>query len=125
MNSLKLDLDVNELYYLNEFVKSLIGRVDFQVELILEEIFVNIVNYSKGDYIHINATFENQELTIEFVDNGIPFNLLVKEDPKLPDNIEEAEIGGRGIFLTKQMADNIEYEYDGNENHLKIVKKVK
>ena len=35
------------------------------------------------------------------------------------------QIGGLGIFLTKQIADDISYEYLNGENHLKITKKVK
>jgi len=124
MNFLKLDMDINELYRLNEFINDLIQKEDFQVDLILEEVFANIVEYSKSKYIDIYADFKNPTLTVEFVDNGIPFNPLLKEDPELPDNIDDAKIGGLGIFLTKEMADEIDYHYINGENHLKIVKKV-
>lgn len=125
MNLLKLKVDIKELYTLTEFVNNLIGKTDFQIDLILEEIFVNIVDYSNSDYIYVDVSFENQYLTIEFIDNGIPFNTLLKENPKPVNNIDEAEIGGLGIYLTKQMADEISYQYINDENHLKITKKVK
>ena len=124
MKSLKLDMDINELYRLNEFINELIQKEVLQVELILEEIFVNIVKYSDSEDISVYANFEDQTLTVEFVDNGIPFNPLLKEDPELPDNIDDAKIGGLGIFLTKELADEIDYQYVNGENHLKIVKKV-
>lgn len=124
MNSLKLNLDNSELYKLNEFIYNIIKKEDMQVELILEEIFINIVEYSNSEFINVNAEFENSVLSIEFIDNGIPFNPLLKEDPELPTSIDEATIGGLGIFLTKKMADNLEYQYINNENHLKIIKKV-
>ena len=117
-------MDINELYRLNEFINDLIQKEDFQVDLILEEVFANIVEYSESKYIDIYADFKNPTLTVEFVDNGIPFNPLLKEDPELPDNIDDAKIGGLGIFLTKEMADEIDYHYINGENHLKIVKKV-
>lgn len=124
MNLLKLNMDINELYKLNEFINSIIQKEDFQVDLILEETFVNIVDYSNSEFINVYANFENQILTIEFVDNGIPFNPMLKENPELPDNIDDAEIGGLGIYLTKEMADELDYQYINNENHLKIIKKV-
>ena len=124
MKSIKLNLDINELYILNDFINSIIGKQDFQVELIVEEIFTNIVSYSNSDYIKVNASFDDSQFEIEFVDNGIPFNILLKKDPELPDNIDDAKIGGLGIFLTKQMADKIIYQYKNNKNHLKIIKNV-
>ena len=63
-------------------------------------------------------------MTLEFIDEGIEFNPLLKENPILPNNIDEAEIGGLGIFLTKQLSDDISYEYLNGENHLRIIKNV-
>ncbi len=122
MNFLRLNMDINELYRLNEFINGLIQKENLQVDLILEEVFANIVQYSNSKYIDVYADFENQTLTVEFVDNGIPFNPLLKEDPELPDNIDDAQIGGLGIFLTKEMADELDYQYINGENHLKIMK---
>jgi anti-sigma regulatory factor (Ser/Thr protein kinase) len=68
--------------------------------------------------------YDNPTLTIEFIDNGIEFNPLLNENPNLPDTIEDAEIGGLGIFLSKELADELEYDYINGENHLKIIKKV-
>ena len=115
-------MDINELYRLNEFINGLIQKENLQVDLLLEEVFANIVQYSNSKYIDVYADFENQTLTVEFVDNGIPFNPLLKEDPELPDNIDDAQIGGLGIFLTKEMADELDYQYINGENHLKIMK---
>ena len=122
MNFLRLNMDINELYRLNEFINGLIQKENLQVDMILEEVFANIVQYSNSKYIDVYADFENQTLTVEFVDNGIPFNPLLKEDPELPDNIDDAQIGGLGIFLTKEMADELDYQYINGENHLKIMK---
>lgn len=124
MNSITLKPELNELYALNEFILDKLPKENLQVSLIVEEIFVNIVKYSKADSIRVNAEYENQTLTMEFIDNGIQFNPLLKEDPKVPTSIDDAEIGGLGIFLTKEMADDLNYHYINGENHLKIIKKV-
>jgi len=124
MKSISLKPELNELYTLNEFVLSELGEENLQVNFIVEEIFVNIVNYSKTDFIKVNIEFDNALLTIEFIDNGIEFNPLLKETPQPPENIEDAKIGGLGIFLTKEIADEITYSHVNGENHLKIMKNV-
>ena len=124
MNSITLKPEIKELYTLNDFILNELPEENLQVNLIVEEIFINIVNYSKADFIAVNVEYEKPTLTIEFVDNGIEFNPLLKEDHKLPNDIDEAEIGGLGIFLTKEIADELDYHYINGENHLKVMKNV-
>jgi anti-sigma regulatory factor (Ser/Thr protein kinase) len=124
MNSISLKPELKELYALNEFISNELEEENFQVSLIVEEIFVNIVKYSKTDFIKVNVEFKKPTLTMEFIDNGIEFNPLLKENPQLPENIDEAKIGGLGIMLTKEISDELNYTYMDNENHLKIVKNV-
>ena len=124
MSSITLKPELNELHTLNEFILNELPQENLQVNLIVEEIFVNIVNYSNSDFITVNAEYKDSILTIEFIDNGIEFNPLLKEDPEIPNSIDEAQIGGLGIFLTKKIADELDYQYLNFENHLKITKKV-
>lgn len=125
VNSITLKPELNELYALNEFISNVLHEENLQVNLIAEEIFVNIVNYSNADFITANAEYEKPTLTLEFVDNGMKFNPLMEGDYETPENIDEAEIGGLGIFLTKKMADELEYRYENGENHLTIIKNVR
>ena len=124
MNSIRLKPELEELYSLNEFILNELPEENLQVNLIVEEIFVNIVSYSKTDFITVNVEYEKPTLILEFVDTGIQFNPLLKEDPETPTTIDDAQIGGLGIFLTKEMADELYYHYTNGENHLKIIKKV-
>ena len=124
MSSITLKPNLTELHTLNKFISNELSQYNFQVTLIVEEIFVNIVNYSKTEFITVNVEFDEPILTLEFIDNGIEFNPLLKEEPDFPDNIEDAQIGGLGIFLTKKMSDEMHYFHENGENHLKIIKKV-
>ena len=124
MKTISLQPELNELYRLNDFIIDNLKEENLKLNLIAEEVFVNIVNYSNADFIKVNVEFETPTLTMEFIDNGIEFNPLLKEDPKAPETIEEAQIGGWGIFLAKEMADEIYYQHINGENHLKIIKKV-
>ena len=112
------------MYTLNKFILDELPRENLQVTLIVEEIFVNIVNYSKTEFITVNVEYSNPTLVIEFIDNGIEFNPFSKKDPKIPKTIDEAKIGGFGIYFTKRFADEYYYHHTNDENHLKIIKNV-
>ena len=124
MNSIELKPELKELYSLNEFILNELPEENLQVNLIVEELFVNIVKYSKTEFIRVNAEYDNGKLSLEFIDNGIEFNPLLKEDPNPPNNIGEAQIGGLGIFLSKEFADEMDYCRKNGENHFKIIKNV-
>lgn len=124
MNSISLKPELNELYTLNEFILTELPEENLKVNLIVEEIFVNIISYSKAEFVTVNVEYNSPALTIEFIDNGEEFNILLQEDPDLPDNIDDAKIGGLGILLTKELSDEIDYHYVNGENHLKIIKNV-
>lgn len=124
MTSITLIPQISELHSLNDFILTEIGQENFQINLIVEEIFVNIVNYSKTEFITVNVEYSEPTVTLEFIDNGIEFNPLLKEDYVMPDTIDDAQIGGLGIFLTKEMADELDYHYINGENHLKVTKNV-
>ena len=125
MNSITIKPKLSELNNLNEFILSELPEEDLRVTLIVEEIFVNIVTYSKTEFITVNVEYEKPTLTLEFVDNGCEFNPLLNKDYEIPETIEELKIGGRGIYLTKELSDEIDYNRLNGENHLKIIKKVK
>ncbi|MBO5152006.1 MAG: ATP-binding protein [Methanobrevibacter sp.] len=122
METLKLEVDLKELYKLTEFIAQY--SKDLQTKLAIEEIFVNIVNYSNADYAIVNVECD-ENLEMEFVDNGIQFNPLLKKDTETPESLEEVKIGGLGIMLVKNYADDLTYKYENGENHFKIIKNVK
>ena len=62
MSFLKITPNIDNLYQLNEFIHSIILKEDFQVDLIVEEVFVNIVNYSHSDFIQVNVDYTDKTL---------------------------------------------------------------
>ena len=124
MNSITLQPRITELHTLNKFISNELQKENLKVNLIVEEIFVNIVNYSKTEFITVNVDYTKPTLVIEFIDNGIEFNPLLRKDPQIPKTIDEAKVGGLGIYFTKKLADECYYHYTNDENHLKIIKNV-
>ena len=125
MNHIELNPSINELTRLNEFIHGEVSNIGYDIDLIVEEVFVNIVNYSNCTYIKVNVECKDSVLKMEFIDDGIQFNPIESESPDSPDTIDEAEIGGLGSHLVKNLTDELNYEYENNENHLTIIKKVK
>ena len=71
MTSITLKPELSQLNTLNQFISNELGKENLQVNLIVEEIFVNIINYSKTDIITVNVEFDDNTVTLEFIDNGI------------------------------------------------------
>ena len=98
----------------------------FQITMFIEEIFVNIISYGfRDDKVHniaIDLTYENDAITIEIEDDGVPFNPLTAEEPDLTSPVEESKVGGLGLHLIRCMCNDIQYKRTGNKNRLTIVK---
>ena len=102
-------------------------KIQNKIDLAVEEIFVNIANYaypdSAGDaVIRIGVSEDQGIVTIEFSDQGIPYDPLAKEDPDVDAPVEEREIGGLGIYMVKKMMDSMSYEYKDGQNVLTLTK---
>ena len=95
------------------------------IRLVVEELIVNIVNYSGSDYIDIELKRDENSITLCCRDNGIPFNPLERVMPDTTLPLEKRQIGGLGIYLVIKKTDAISYEYTNGENILTVSKKIK
>ena len=57
--------------------------------------------------VHINVDSDEHSINVKVADEGKGFNFDVVPDPTKPDLIEKPD--GRGIFLMKNLADNVTY----------------
>lgn len=100
----------------------------FRVNLVLEELGLNIINYGRTDDLHeieITLTSEPGSLTIEIVDNGRPFDPLTDAPPPdLDSGVAERAVGGLGVYLVRTMMDKMHYRRDGGRNYLTLVKEL-
>ena len=101
-----------------------------QVDMAVEEIFVNIAHYAYRPEQLGEATVRccvggsPLQVTIQFLDNGTPFNPLAKEDADITLSAEERKIGGLGILMVKKSMDAVDYTYEGGKNILTIKKSI-
>ncbi len=102
-------------------------KAQMQIGLAVEEIFINIASYAytpeQGKTtVRVEVSENPVTVTITFVDHGIPYDPLAKEDPDVTLSADERQIGGLGIFMTKKIMDNIAYEYKDGQNILTLKK---
>ncbi len=100
-----------------------------QINLAVEEIFVNVASYAYPDgdgsaEIIIDIEETPLSVTIKVIDSGIPFNPLEHEDPDVTLKAEDRGIGGLGIYLTKKTMDSVSYSYENGKNILTMTKTV-
>lgn len=87
-----------------------------------EEIFSNIAQYAyqTTGRVRITMSGNDKSYTVQFADFGKAYNPLLQLTPDLEQSAEERNIGGLGIFLVKQMVDDVSYQYKNNQNILTI-----
>ena len=97
----------------------------FKVNLALEEIVINVMNYGHEDGLHeidISLISDEESLTIEVVDDGQPFDPLNDAPkPNVDAELEDRNIGGLGIHLVCKMMDDVRYRREEGKNHLTLV----
>ena len=136
MSEFKVNAKVEELDNVNDFIDEKLSGLDVdskiktQIAIAVEEIFVNISNYSyeksDGDVIiDVEVNEETLDLEISFIDEGIKFDPLNAENPDTTLTVDERNIGGLGIFMVKKLVDEVSYRYQDNKNILTLKKSLK
>lgn len=133
MEKLTVKAKVENLASVTEFIISSLEergcsvKVSMQMELVIEEIFVNVANYAytpEVGEVTIYKDFDDdpRALDLTFADFGTPYNPLEHKDPDTTLAAEDREIGGLGIFLVKKNVDAIDYERKDGQNILHMKK---
>ena len=98
-----------------------------KLEIALEEAVVNIISYSHATEIKLDiqrATFnQHSTLNVTLTDDGIPFDPTSSKSD-ISKVIEERQIGGLGISLLRQIADELHYQHTNERNQLIITKNI-
>ncbi len=133
MKELNLKARVEYLDKVLGFVDEILESADcpvkqqVQIDVAVEEIYVNIAHYAyapgEGDaLIQAELLSDPKGIRVTFIDSGMPYNPLEKEDPDVTLSVEERKIGGLGIFMVKKSMDEVAYEYKDGKNHFTLCK---
>jgi uncharacterized protein (TIGR02172 family) len=132
-NELELEAATENLEEVQSFVEDHLDasgcpmKARMQISVAVEEIFVNIASYAyrpdKGNAtVRVEVSGDPVCVTITFVDHGVPYDPLERDDPDVTLSADDREIGGLGIFMTKRIMDNVAYEYKDGQNILTLKK---
>lgn len=102
-------------------------KVAMQIDIAIDELFSNIAHYAYRSgtgpaTVRVETVEDPMAVIITFLDHGVPYDPLKKEDPDISLSAEEREAGGLGIYLVKKSMDKLDYEYRDGQNILRIRK---
>lgn len=134
MKELTLQATVENLTQVTDFLKRELAaagcpmKAQIAICIAAEEIYVNIAYYAYAPgtgetTVRIEIQDDPTAAYISFIDGGIAFDPVAKEDPDITLSGEERSIGGLGIYMTKKSMDDVRYERTDGKNVLTIVKR--
>jgi len=118
--------------FLGEFWQSaaLPEEAKFPFELSLEELFMNVAMHGSAGSatprtVKMRITAADGEVRVDLKDDGIAFDPFAEAPvPDLDIDIEDRPVGGLGVFLVKEMMDQVTYERRGEHNCISLSKRV-
>ena len=130
--SLQIKNDLGELENLSRIIahfceiNGLSKKNTFELNLVLDEIFTNIVSYGFDDQqehrINIDIRVINGALTVRIEDDGIPFDPTTAPKDDLTCPIENRKIGGIGLHLINRIMNRVIYRRKKDKNILVLKK---
>jgi serine/threonine-protein kinase RsbW len=129
MKNVRLPATMANLELLVRFVSEFLNANGFpgeriqEIEMAAEEVLVNIISYAYPEggpgEVEIRGRADSEdELTLEFEDNGAPFDPTSSPQPALTLSLSDREVGGLGIFLVRKMVNEVRYRRKGDRNIL-------
>lgn len=132
--SLTIPADLNEILTISAALESLMQAHGFPEEDILdtqlavEEAVTNSIVHGYGGTtgtvtVSLDVTRSRSRIRIE--DEAVPVDPLSLPEPELEGDLEERQLGGLGVFLIRQVMDEVSYRYEDGKNILSLIKRKK
>ncbi len=127
----KFRLNIQSLDKLFEFIAAFVDSaglnkdIHFQIDLVVEELFSNMVKYDhkNNGRIELELKMQQNDLVIVLTDFDVrPFDPTKSERYDISQNLKDRPIGKLGIHLVNQIVDQIEYQYHNNNSIIKLTK---
>ena len=135
MRELTVDATIENIEKVTDFVNEELEKLDcpmkaqIQIDVAIDELFGNIAHYAYNPNVgpatlRVEVVQDPMAVVLTFIDHGIPYDPVAKEDPDIKLSAEERKIGGLGIYMVKKSMDEITYEYKDGQNILRIKKNI-
>ncbi len=101
-----------------------------KIAIVMEELLVNVISYSWGEgqiglcvaelsVLRLEAALS---VRLQITDDGRPYDPTSRQGAEFPENVEDAKIGGFGVYFMQKMTDSQTYERRDNQNVICISK---
>lgn len=132
--SIILANDISEINKLSQFIDeigeefSLTPDIIFNLNLVLEEAVANVINYAypkeEHQSIFLSAKLQDGSIVFVLTDTGKEFDPTMAPEADITLSAEDRPIGGLGIFLIRQIMNQVKYERIEGKNVLTLEKKL-
>ena len=125
---------VNELERVNQFIEEICEELGLDMELqmnlnlVIEEMVSNVIFYAypqeKSEEIELTAESDGKELTFVLSDKGMEFDPTKKDDADPNVNPIDRDLGGMGIYIVKNIMNQVTYQRLEGKNLLTMKKEI-
>ena len=135
MKELTIDATVNNITAVTKFVDEQLEsygcpmKAQMQIDIAIDELFGNIAQYAYNPdvgpaTVRVEVIENPMSVVVTFIDNGVQYDPLAREDPDITLSLEERGVGGLGVYMVKKTMDEISYKYVNGQNILTIKKRI-
>jgi serine/threonine-protein kinase RsbW len=93
-------------------------EAEFAIGLCLEELFLNAVQHGHANRARISVCAESDGVTVEFADDGAPFDPTLAPAKRINGPTQDFEIGGYGAGLMQKFSRRMSYRRSDGMNRL-------
>ena len=121
---------IEELTKVSEWISRIGGQMSLAPDLVMnlniaiEEAVANVIQYGNALQVELSFSTQENKLTFTLTDTGVAFDPTLQETPNVALSAEERPIGGLGIFLIKQLMDEVIYKRENEKNTLIMSKTI-
>ena len=130
----KFQRNIDSLKQIFDFASKFINQkeldedIAFSINLVIEELFTNMVKYHPGNSndILISIVKDSNKLIISLTDYDVePFDITDTKDVNPNQSLEDRRIGGLGLYFVMKMMDKVTYEYKGRQSKITLIKELR
>ncbi len=97
------------------------------IRLAVDEAFTNIIKHAyenkKQQKVALEVSCSSEQLLISLFDCGKPFSTKDYKEPDVKEKVKHKKRGGVGVYLIKELMDEVDYIHQDNRNEIRMIKK--
>lgn len=119
--------ELSRLNAVQAFVEEILTKYDIPTKdirkflIAFDEIFSNVCRHSGAKEIAVECRIDKDRAMLTFEDDGVAFNPLERPVPNVEEPLEHRKIGGLGIYMVRELMDELAYERTDEKNRLILI----